>query len=85
MTKRGRTPTPPGEVKPHDTIEVEGTHLFRISTVAEVEVYNENDGTYKAGWILSTYRNQVQFYFDNNADTEVMVVDESTLTHTPFD
>lgn len=83
MAKRGRTPTHPSEVQQHQTIEINSQHLYRISTIERVMVFDMVTGAEVTGYMLSTYNGQVKFFFTNS--DEVMIVDESTLTQLPFD
>jgi hypothetical protein len=85
MAKRGRTATPVELLKPHQCIEIDNQHILRISKIEPCMVRKPENGTpiVLVGWLLSTYNNTVQLFFEDHALVDL--VDESTLTQVPFD
>jgi hypothetical protein len=83
MAKRGRIATPVEMLKPHQTIEVDHQFMFRIGHIQRVMVFDMVEGTEKTGYVIHNYGSVVQAFFEEY--TLVDLVDESTLTHVPFD
>ena len=86
MAKRGRIATPVELIQPNQCIEIDNQHIVRISAIYETTVRKvDHTGlvTGEDGIMLCTYRDQIQLFYP--AHSLVDLVDESTLTHTPFD
>lgn len=71
MAKPGRTATMVEHIKPQQCIEIDSQHIFRISTITPAVLTPEGKPE-RAGYILSTYREYVQFWFEEHALVDVV-------------
>jgi hypothetical protein len=84
VTKRGRIATPVHLIKEHQCIELDSQLIVRISRIERLNLIRKDSyEPHKSGYMLYTYADRIALFFED--DALVDLVDESTLTHVPFD
>jgi hypothetical protein len=84
MAKRGRIATPVHLIQEHQCIELDNQLIIRISRIEQVNLIRKDAyRPHKGGYMLYTYADRIALFFEDEALVDL--VDESTLTHVPFD